>query len=840
MEEVYKNIIHDKKAPKGDITSDLKCALFVVLCLYKLNFNEAKTLSLIAYLLSSVGYKGSLINVTKEQYENIVNELIAEGSLVAIDDYFAYARPAALKELTAKIRAKKLNTQGTDDFIYYIEDDLGKEFSLITKFALLPGDEVKVKANYDSGKAYVINLESKRAAVIGRLQQLKKNHSELIPDEPNLSFIHFVFESNEAVGDAQPGDIVIAEITKRHTFSCSIRTRKVVKDLGNLNDKIIRAILRHDIPNSWPDNLVRSLSRIPSDVKEEETKGRVDIRDLPLVTIDGEDARDFDDAVYARKDGDGWCLYVAIADVSYYVKPGTLLDKEALQRCNSVYFPNYVVPMLPEKLSNGICSLNPNVDRMCMVCQMQIDKNGKTTKYSFYPAVMKSHARLTYTEAWRMISEKNCDFEEHKPYIQDLATLYELYQALRKARDKRGAINIESEEVKFIFDENLEISGLSPVIRNDAHMLIEECMIAANVAAANFVSDHHSQTLYRIHPKPSEKKLGALRSYLSRIGLDLPGGDNPSSMDYARFVKQIAKREDNKIIGELILRSLSKALYSPDNIGHFGLALEKYAHFTSPIRRYPDLQLHRVIKYLLEKDKKRNWGKIGARAYTKEELLILGNRCSEREVEAFYAEMDVDADLKCEYLKQFLGKSVVGTVTACTKFGAFVRLNDFYIDGMIHITAFDEFMTFNERAQTLRGSSGKVYAIGDQINVLIAAIDPDEHKIELLPDTVRSRSLVKENKPKKKSKTKNNSENKTVTNVDKDAFFKSIADITRNQQAQSDDLILKEQKPVIASKIDDSFDHDFSSKKNKKRRKNKEKLSKSTFSTKNTKKKRKK
>lgn len=849
MQEVYDRILKDKNAPQGTAQSNLKCALYLVLCLYKINFNDVKSLSLMSYLLSSVGYKGSLLNITKDQYEALAAELVNEGSLVLIGDYSAYSRPGALKEFVAKIRAKKLNTSGTDDFVYYIEDDKGREFSLVTKFALLPGDEAKVKANYDSGKAYVFELVTKRAAVIGRIQQLKKNHIELIPDEPNLGFIRFVFESPEAVGEALPGDIVIAEITKRQVFSCLIKTRKVVKDLGSLNDKIIRAILKHDIPNSWPDNLIRSLSRVPSVVKQDELKGRVDVRDLPLVTIDGEDARDFDDAVYARQEEKGWTLYVAIADVSYYVKPGTLLDKEALLRCNSVYFPNYVVPMLPEKLSNGICSLNPNVDRMCMVCELSIDNSGKTKKYSFYPAVMRSHARLTYTEAWRMISEQSCEFEEHKPYIHDLSVLHDLYKALRKARDNRGAINIESEEVKFIFNENLEISGISPVVRNDAHMLIEECMIAANVAAAEFVSSRKSHTLYRIHAKPTEKKLTALKAYLSRIGLELPGGDDPSSMDYARFVKQIEKREDNKIIGELLLRSLSKAEYSPDNIGHFGLALEKYAHFTSPIRRYPDLQLHRVIKHLLEKEKKRDWGKIGARAYTKEELQVLGTRCSEREVEAFYAEMDVDADLKCEYLKQFIGQTLDGTITACTKFGIFVRLNDFYIDGMIHIASFDEFMTFNERSQTLRGGTGRVFAVGDKIKAILAGINTDEHKIELFPDTNENRIMIRSTAGKKKTKSKKSQVKAKVINtaVDKDAFFKSIADITRNQTATAEDAVLREEeKPKknlpVAEDFGDEvlFTESSEHKKHGKRHKKKAKSQKNATGSKNGKKKRKK
>ena len=783
-----------KSAPQGKIDGDFRVALYAVAALYQLDFSKNSNFGLCASLLGSVGFKGDVSRYKTEDYFNTLDDLVAKGSLVQICDKKVYAVPSEVKIITAKVRAvENPLLKGIDDvkhYSYVISDETGKEYHLNTDLVIMPNDEVEAVITKSSDVAFVKNLTKVRQCVLGRIMLFGKKKASLMPDEANLKEMFFDFASDSDLGEAKSGDVVIAQIVKRVGLNrFLVKTREVVKDIGNLNNIIVMAVLRNDIPHIWPDNLIKSLSRIPNEVSAKDIHGRVDLRDIPLVTIDGEDARDFDDAVYCKKEGTGWRLFVSIADVSYYVKPGTLLDKEAVNRCNSCYFPNFVIPMLPEKLSNGICSLNPDVDRLCMTCEMVISKVGKIESYKFYPAVMRSHARLTYTEAWQMISEGTVIFEEHKSVMNDVKELYNLYQAFKKDRRNRGGISVESEELHFVFNENMEIEGVKPLERNDAHKLIEECMIAANVAAATFVAEHQAQTLYRVHAKPMEKKLGLLVNQLARFGLSLKGGDSPTSKDYMMLADSVAGREDAKIINELILRSMSKAEYSPDNIGHFGLALEKYAHFTSPIRRYADLQLHRVIKYLLEKEQKHDWGRIGSRSYTKAELVALGVKCTDREIAADTAEHEVDGTLACIYMEKFIGEVVNGTVTACTKFGVFVHLDDYGVDGMIYIGNFDSYMSFDERTQTLVSNRGEVYAVGKKIRVVVSGVNEEEHKIDLRPDTMSKKELMYLKKERDSLVAKREKISQNAPHSDKEKILKNLADISSARVASDEDKV---------------------------------------------------
>ena len=506
---------------------------------------------------------------------------------------------------------------------------------------------------------------------------------------------------------------------------------------------------------------------------------------MPLVTIDGEDARDFDDAVYCTIEDNNYHLYVAIADVSYYVRTGSAIDAEALERTTSVYFPYFVVPMLPEELSNGICSLNPNVDRLCMVCDMIISKAGKIESYDFYPAVMNSHARLTYTEVHTMITEGKAIYPEHEQCLPWIDNLYKVYQALNKASDNRGVFKFESTEVHFLFDEHWKVKGMEPDESTEANQLIEECMIAANVCAATFVKENGFQTLYRIHDVPSEEKLDRLRAILSLHGIDLPNGYEPTPQDFRKVSDQVSKLPEgvHQVIALQLLRSMSKAQYSPDNIGHFGLALQNYSHFTSPIRRYPDLQIHRVIKYILEKKQKREWGKIGSQQYSHDALVKLGTACTKNEIQAANAEYDVDNSLKCEYLKNFINEVVDGTVSAITDRGIFITLNDFFIDGMIK----DIYTVDQGNIKGFSIGSRKVYHEGDQIKVRIAAVKSEARLIDLLPVVNPRKKDVSFDIQEAKAYLKQQaSSDLKASNEIKTKFLDSISHFTRGVAADND------------------------------------------------------
>jgi len=605
----------------------------------------------------------------------------------------------------------------------------------------------------------------------------------LIPENNRISQDLVIAEEDR--NGAENGQYVQAEIIQQPSKG---RPRgRITEVLGEHlapGMEIEVAIRSYDIPNTWPDGVEAEAERYGAQVSEADKQHRVDIRHLPLVTIDGEDARDFDDAVYCEpKKGGGWRLFVAIADVSHYVKPGTALDAEGRNRGNSVYFPQQVVPMLPEALSNGLCSLNPQVDRLAMVCEMTVSAKGKLSGYQFFEAVIKSHARLTYTQVGALLDapESAAGQELARQYpdlVGHLFELYQLYQGLRGARDDRGAIDFETTETRIMFGKDRKIDQIVPVVRNDAHKLIEECMLCANVATARFLEKLKLPALYRVHQGPKEKKLENLRAFLGELGLNLPGGEKPTPEDYQRLLQQIGDRPDASVIQTMMLRSLSQAVYTPTNEGHFGLAYAAYAHFTSPIRRYPDLLVHRAIRSVIrEKGEaglfskvKSLFGKNGkapvirvdgapslsaSRSYPYDmaAMLELGEHCSQTERRADEATRDVNAWLKCEYMRDHIGDEFVGVISAVTGFGLFVELKDIHTEGLVHVTALQgDYYHFDVAKQRLTGERTRVtYRLGDELRVKVVRVDLDERKIdfELIETLGSSRKRSGKKSPKK-------------------------------------------------------------------------------------------
>ncbi|ROP60113.1 RNAse R [Enterobacter sp. BIGb0383] len=577
-------------------------------------------------------------------------------------------------------------------------------------------------------------LEPRTAQIVGRYFT-DAGVGFVVPDDSRLSFDILI--PSDAMMDARMGSVVVVELTQRPTR----RTKAIGKVVEVLGDNmgtgmaVDMALRTHEIPYVWPDTVEKEISSLTEEVPESAKFDRIDLRDLPLMTIDGEDARDFDDAVYCeKKRGGGWRLWVAIADVSYYVRPGTALDTEAHSRGTSVYFPSQVVPMLPEVLSNGLCSLNPQVDRLCMVCEMTIAASGRLTSYTFYEAVMRSHARLTYNKVWHMLQGDADLRAQYAPLVKPVEELHNLYKALEKAREQRGGISFESEEAKFIFNAERRIERIEQTQRNDAHKLIEECMILANISAARLVEKASEPALFRIHDKPTNDAITAFRSVLSELGLELPGGNKPEPRDYAALLVSIADRPDHEMLQTMLLRSMKQAVYDPENRGHFGLALQSYAHFTSPIRRYPDLSLHRAIKYLLARDEGHtgNSTDTGGWHYSMEEMLQLGQHCSMAERRADEATRDVADWLKCDFMQDQVGNTFPGVIASVTGFGFFVRLTDLFIDGLVHVSSLDnDYYRFDQVGQRLIGESGgQTYRLGDRVEVKVEAVNMDERKID--------------------------------------------------------------------------------------------------------------
>jgi ribonuclease R len=550
----------------------------------------------------------------------------------------------------------------------------------------------------------------------------------VIPDNPKIS--HRILIAKGETAGAKSGQIVVAEILDYPSY-LEQPTGRVVRIIGAPDQKGIAtdiAIHSHGIPTEWPQAVRTQVRKFGTTVPTAAKKGRVDLRDIDLVTIDGSDARDFDDAVYCERSGEGWRLLVAIADVAHYVEVGSPLDKQATVRGTSVYFPDRVVPMLPEELSNGLCSLNPKVDRLCLVCDMRVSTAGKVTRSSFIEAVMRSKARLTYGQVNTFLEsgKSNAIGRQLHPVIREL---HALFKAFAGARGRRGAIELDLPMTKFELDAAGEVSGIVTMPRNDAHRLIEECMIAANVQAAKFLKRHRIPGLYRVHARPDPDKFDELRQYLLSLGLKVPHPEHVEPKQFNNLIAQVAGRDDSSAISLAILRSLTHAEYSPENIGHFGLALPAYAHFTSPIRRYPDLLVHRAIRHILRGGKPRGF------AYDRGRMETLGSITSAHERRAEDATREVEAWLKCQYMLDRVGEEYPGIVTGVTSFGLFVQVPELQIDGLVHVTSLhnDYYRHNPSRHQLVGERSGRTYGLGDALLVQVQRVDMDTRRIDFRP-----------------------------------------------------------------------------------------------------------
>lgn len=664
------------------------------------------------------------LSITEEEYEFFERRLkaMARDGQVLINRRGAVCAADKLDLVKCRVEAHKdgfgfavpLTPTKDGDFILYERQMRG----------IMHGDIVTVRpAGIDRRgrrEGTVLDIvERAQSKVVGRfymdrgvaiLEAEDKRLNQSIVLEPD-SVAHFKPES---------GQVIVGEI---ETYPEQNRpaVAKIIEVLGDYADsgmEIEIAVRKHHLPHQFSEACTKAAKKIPDHVRKSDLKGRVDLRDLPLVTIDGETARDFDDAVFAEKIGRNYRLVVAIADVSHYVRPDDAIDTDAQERSTSVYFPRRVIPMLPENLSNGICSLNPDVERLCMVCDMVITYAGNIKEYRFYPAVMRSHARLTYNQVWDWIS----DDLDH-PHKAQIDTLYKLFKILQKKRFERGAVEFESVETQMLFDDNGKIEKIVSVVRNDAHKLIEECMLAANVCAAEFLMKNKHTALFRNHLGPTPEKLATLREQLGLLGLQLGGGDNPTPKDYAALAEQFKGRPDAELLQVMMLRSMQQAVYEPHCDGHFGLAYEAYAHFTSPIRRYPDLTVHRAIKAVLNQQ-----------TYTpNKSWQALGVHTSFCERRADDASRDVENWLKTYYMRDKVGEIFEGKISGMTNFGLFVTLDGIHIDGLVHISDLGEdYFNFRPEIMAIEGErSGIRFNMGDKVSVRVARADLDTSKIDL-------------------------------------------------------------------------------------------------------------
>ena len=668
----------------------------------------------------------SLLDITEEEEEIFsrrISAMLREGQIMR-------NRKGDIC-VVEKLDLIKGRVQGhADGFGFLVPDDGSPDLFLSAKemHKALHGDRVMVREiGIDRrGRKEGAIVEVLERAVTQLVGRLHTDHGILFVEAENRRISQDILIPREESMAARAGQVVMVEIIQQPSKHAQPIGR-IVEILGDYTApgmEIEIALRKYDLPYQFPPPVKKLSGKFPDKVTEGEAADREDLRHLPLVTIDGETARDFDDAVYCARDGKGYKLYVAIADVSHYVCPQDALDQEAFNRGNSVYFPRRVIPMLPEVLSNGLCSLNPQVERLCMVCEMNIDSHGDFSAYRFYPAVMFSHARLTYTKVAAMLEDpKGEDAKQHDKLLPHIQLLYKLFKVLLKARGKRGAIDFETIETQMVFNDQGKIERILPVKRNDAHRLIEECMLAANVCASDFLQQHKQSTLYRIHEGPTPEKLLALRDFLKEFGLQLRGGDEPRAKDYAGTLAKIKDRPDAQLLQTVMLRSLRQAVYSPDNVGHFGLAYESYTHFTSPIRRYPDLLVHRAIKAVLN-----------GTVYTPGNWHELGEHCSLTERRADDASRDVEAWLKCYYMQDKIGETFDGVISGVTGFGLFVALDGIYVEGLVHISELpSDYFHFDAGKHMLLGErTGKRYRLGDRLRVKVARVDLETSKIDFV------------------------------------------------------------------------------------------------------------
>jgi len=670
-----------------------------------------------------------------------------------------------------------------DGFGFVAPDDGGEDLFLSERemARVMHGDRVSIRVlgtdrrGRPEGQIVEVLVHANRV-VIGRL--LNENGVLIVaPEDKRIG--HDILIPPKGQGMAKLGQVVSVEIID-YPDSYRQAVGRVTEVLGEIDDpgmEIEIAVRKYGVPHTFSPAALKESEALPNAVTQDDLIGRVDLRDVPLVTIDGADARDFDDAVYCEPvqygEAKAWRLIVAIADVAHYVKPDHPLDKDALLRATSVYFPRRVIPMLPEKISNGLCSLNPGVDRLCMVCDAVVDQRGEILAYQFYQGVMHSSQRFTYDTVWEILSNtRGPEAVRYAEFNEQLNNLYHLYKILLAAREKRGAIDFETTETQIISNELGKILRIEPRLRNDAHRLIEECMLTANVCAANFLQKHKHLSLFRVHGEPSLEKVQTLKQVLRTTGLHLTGTDKPHPKDFAKLMKEIKARPDAGMLQMMILRSMQQAIYQPENEGHFGLSYPAYAHFTSPIRRYPDLLVHRSIKAILNKksyhphlpedvpmnltmprkgqgranaaavkqsqqDAKTKGKKAGAKQVSKDGAALavwaqFGVHCSANERRADEASRDVEAWLKCYYMRDHLGQEYSGTITGVANFGLFVQLESLFVEGMVHVTELGgDYYQYDEARQELRGErTGIRYRIGDRLHVLISRVDLDARKIE--------------------------------------------------------------------------------------------------------------
>ena len=618
-----------------------------------------------------------------------------------------------------------------DGYGFVLRDDGGEDAWLSARRMrqLFDGDRVAI---HIIGRDHRGKPEARVAKILERgVQEIagrfvrERGIGIVVPDNPKIPHRILIPEGESA--SAKPGQVVVVRILDYPT-EVEQPTGRIVRIIGAPDQKGMAtdiAIHAYAIPDVWPDEVQRQARTYGREVSAADKQERVDLRGLPLVTIDGADARDFDDAVYCEPAGQGWRLIVAIADVGHYVERGSEIDREAVRRGTSVYFPDRVVPMLPEVLSNDLCSLNPEVDRLCLACDMRIDRDGRVTRSRFLEGVMRSAARLTYDQVNEFLVGRSRDAVP-KSLHGPLSHLHGLYRALARARRRRGAIELDVPQTRIELDENGDVRRIATVGRNDAHRLIEECMIAANVQAAKFLRRHRIQGLYRVHAKPDPDRFDELRQYLLGLGLKVPHPEHVEPRHYNQIIAQVQGRPEAPSIALAMLRSLMHAEYTPGNIGHFGLALDAYAHFTSPIRRYPDLLVHRAIRHILR------GGKPGNYAYTAQDMERLGTLCSAHERRAEDATRDVEARLKCQFMLDKLGQEFPGVVTGVTSFGLFVQIVDPPIDGLVHVSSLgSEYYRFDASRQSLVGErSGTRYSLGDRLPVIVTRVDVEMRHID--------------------------------------------------------------------------------------------------------------
>ncbi|GMR20615.1 MAG: ribonuclease R [Gammaproteobacteria bacterium] len=708
------------------------------------------------------------------------------------DDQVAMARRLRAMERDGQILRNRRGRYGTidkmnlvrgtitghaDGYGFLVPDDGGEDLFLSAR-------EMRKALHGDRVTGYVSGVDKRGRAEGVLVDVLERRHQHVVGRYFNENRVGIVVPEDKRIsqdiliplGDefnARDGQMVVTAITQqpgaRHQPVG--RITEILGDHMAPGMEVDVAIRKYELPHVFPDAVLAEAARFGDSVPGDAIASRKDIRTLPLVTIDGVDARDFDDAVYCEPlqggKGKGWRLIVAIADVSFYVAPGSRLDKEAYERGTSVYFPNRVIPMLPEALSNGLCSLNPGVDRLCMVCDMEISPSGRIQHYSFYQATMRSHARLTYDEVAAILVHKNEQLQSKRSDIlPQLQHLYTLYKTLLRVRLSRGAVDFELPETYIEFDSNKKISCIVPRERNDAHRLIEECMLSANVCAADILDKHKVPAPYRIHAGPTDEKLTALREFLFELGLSLSGGDKPQAQDYADVLEQAKERPEYRLVQTVLLRSLSQAIYSPDNIGHFALAYPHYAHFTSPIRRYPDLMVHRIIKNIVTGKKQAKTGSGKERKVLEKEqhsrAQAQSEHCSMVSRRADEASWDVIKWLKTEYMMDKLGQEYEGIISGVTNFGIFVELKEVFVEGLVHITSLgNDYYRFDPTHHRLTGERTRTtFRLGDSVKVSVSRVDLDEARIDFELLELKSSQLPKDRKTDKKSRKKKSKKTK--------------------------------------------------------------------------------